>query len=101
MSFVACLVERWGVVGVGSALVVLRVLGYRGSWPCGRGFDAAEGGEAGLGLAYFVGVVSLVLCVVAFALGVYVRSWVFCAFIGVFVAVTVFLLFLVGKGERS
>lgn len=45
--------------------------------------------------------VASVLCVVAFALGVYVRSWVLCAFIGAFMVVTVFLLFLVGKGERS
>ena len=88
-------------MGVGPALVALRMLGYRGPWPYGRGFDAAEDGEADLGLAYFMGVVSLVLCVVAFALGVYVRSWVLCAFIGVFVVVTVFLLFFVGKGERS
>ena len=88
-------------MGVGPAIVALLLLGYRRPWPVRRGFDAAEDGEADLGLAYFMGVVSLVLCVVAFALGVYVRSWVLCAFIGAFMVVTVFLLFLVGKGERS
>ena len=61
-------------MNVGSVLVVLRMLGYRGPWPYGRGWDAAEDGEADLALVYFMGVVYLALEVVAFALGVYVRS---------------------------
>lgn len=65
-------------MGVGPALVALRMLGYRGPWPYGRGFDAAEDGEADLGLAYFMGVVSLVLCVWLPSL------WVFMFVVGFF-----------------
>lgn len=88
-------------MGIGPALVALRMLGYRGPWPYGRGWDAAEDGEADPALVYFMGVVSLVLCVVAFALGVYVRSLVLCAFIGALMVATVFLLFLFVKSGRS
>ena len=88
-------------MNVGSALVVLRMLGYRGPWPYGRGWDAAEDGEADPALVYFMGVVSLALEVVAFALGVYVRSWILCAFIVAIMVVTVFLLFLFAKIGHS
>lgn len=85
-------------MNIGSAFVALRMLGCRGPWPTGCGFDAAEDGEA-TDVSVFIGVVALVLDVVAFALGVYVRSVALCVVVGVLAGVSAYLTFVAGRGR--